>query len=550
MPPKRKTDQTPPPTDPPSDEYVPPSDSDSSSDNNTDSSSSSSSSSSSEDEPPKKIIRKTPLGKTPPAKTNTPTKKPVTPTQPPPRPIAQITLPGYRPPPPVDSSSSSEDEEGEGIEDSDSSENSTEDGCCDTDEEVDENGNLKDFVVNDSDEEEPPSGSSRGPPKLDELNDMDKLLLQIMFPMFVPRVNTNRKDTPSNPPNEDEDSAQRGKRKRPSGGKVAPPIKRTRVDIDESINTIDDLLAIVDKYEDKPELEYTINITLLRQLKEPLLELKNLVGLQTIKKQVLDQIMYLLTYKGDPDQMLHTAIYGSAGSGKTTVAMILAKIYRALGYSNGKFRAVKASELIAGYVGQTAIKTQKVIDEARGGVLFIDEAYSLASGKNDSDGFSKEAIDCLNQNLTERKTEFICIIAGYKQQMEECFFSFNPGLNRRFPFRYHIENYTLEELFKIFHVRIVQSGWTIDVIPMELFKKHETYLTQKGGDMENLSQLAKLAYSRRTFGKHQDPPKHLTLQDMQEAFKLFLNSDEVRNRPKNIDTNSHFENHIRPTLYI
>lgn len=548
MPPKRKTDQTPPPADPPSDEYVPSSDSDDTS-TTADSSSSSSSSSSSEEEPPKKIIRKTP-----PKKPVTPAKPsvPTTPTQPPPpRPIAQITLPGYRPPPPEDSSSS-DDEEGENIEnieDSDSSENSTEDGCCDTDEDedADENGNLKDFVVNDSDEEDPSPPKKGGPPKLDELNDMDRLLLQIMFPMLVPRTNTNRKDAP---PSDEDSAAQRGKRKRPSGGKVAPPIKRTRVDIEESITTIDDLLAIVDKYEDKPELEYTINITLLHQLKEPLLELKNLVGLETIKKQVLDQIMYLLTYKGDPDQMLHTAIYGSAGSGKTTVAMILAKIYRALGYSNGKFRAVKASELIAGYVGQTAIKTQKVIDEARGGVLFIDEAYSLASGKNDSDGFSKEAIDCLNQNLTERKTEFICIIAGYKQQMEECFFSFNPGLNRRFPFRYHIENYTLEELYKIFHVRIVQSGWTIDEIPMELFKKHEVYLTQKGGDMENLAQLAKLAFSRRTFGKHQDPQKHLTLQDMREAFKLFLNSDEVRNRPKNIDTNSHFENHIRPTLYI
>jgi SpoVK/Ycf46/Vps4 family AAA+-type ATPase len=470
----------------------------------------------------------------------------------------------YRPPTPSSPSNDEEDEEsGEtDIEESDNENDSNDED----DEDADENGNLRGFVVND----EPPSQdpSKNKIPKFNSDDEFEVFMIQTTLSHFLnnlPELPKNNKQNPDSDKEscdceegepEDKDTATDSnaststKRKKPTGGKVKPPLKRTKVDINESITNIDELIAIIDKYEDKPTLEYTINMTYLKALKEPLIELKNLIGLQVIKKQILDQIMYLLSHKGDADQMLHTAIYGSAGSGKTTIAQILAKIYRALGYSNGKFRAVKASELIAGYVGQTAIKTQKVIDEARGGVLFIDEAYSLASGRNDSDGFSKEAIDCLNQNLTERKTEFICIIAGYKQQMEECFFSFNPGLNRRFPFRYHIESYTLEELYNIFHIRIAQSGWTIDPIPIELFKKYEPYLTQKGGDMENLAQLAKLAFSRRTFGKHQDPGKHLSLGDIQEAFKLFLNSDEVKKRPDIQDTNAYFEKNIRPTLYV
>jgi len=327
-----------------------------------------------------------------------------------------------------------------------------------------------------------------------------------------------------------------------------PPIKKTKVDIEEQITTLDDILSIIDKYEDKPDLDYSINIKYLKALKNPLLELKNVVGLKEIKQQIVDQILFLLSHLQDDDQMLHTVIYGPPGSGKTMMGQILGKIYAALGYSNGKFKIAKASDLIAGYVGQTAIKTQKVIDEAKGGVLFIDEAYALGS-RDDRDGFSKEAIDQINQNLTERRTEFICIIAGYKKQLEECFFAYNPGLNRRFPFRYEIKTYGMEELFAIFHSRLVQSGWTIDKIPLSLFYKHEKYLTEKGGDMEIIAQLSKLAYSRRTFGKHQDPPKHLILKDIEDGFKLFLNNDEVRNRPKHMDHEQFFKTNIQPIMY-
>ncbi len=343
------------------------------------------------------------------------------------------------------------------------------------------------------------------------------------------------------------------RKRKASKGKDKQPkkkIKRTKVDIEEKVTSLDELLAIIDKYQYDPKLEYPINIKQLKALKIPLLELKGMIGLEDIKQQIVDQVLYLLSHLQDDDQMLHTAIYGNPGCGKSSLGIILSKVYAALGYSNGKFKIAKASDLIAGYIGQTAIKTQEVIDEAKGGVLFIDEAYALGSRDEGRDGFTKEALDCLNQNLTERRTEFICIIAGYKDQLEQCFFSYNPGLNRRFPFRYEIKEYTVPDLFAIFHRRISLTGWTIDHIPLDLFKKHEKYLTEQGGDMEIIAQTTKLAYSRRTFGKHQTPPKHLMLADVEEGFKMFLNNDEVKSRSKREDREEMFKKYIQPTMYV
>jgi energy-coupling factor transporter ATP-binding protein EcfA2 len=289
------------------------------------------------------------------------------------------------------------------------------------------------------------------------------------------------------------------------------------------------MIALSDKYEIKEDIEYPIDMQKVKKLKLPLMELKLLIGLEDIKRQVVDQVMFLLSNLKDADQMLHTVIYGSPGSGKTNFALILSKIYAALGFSNGSTKIVKRADLVAGYLGQTAIKTQKVIDEAKGGVLFIDEAYSLGN-KEGRDMFSKEAIDTLNANLTERKTEFICIIAGYKKELDECFFSVNPGLGRRFPFRYHIREYDYKQLHGIFLCKVFQSGWTIDTIPYGMFEDNEKEFVYKGGDMETLSQLSKIAYTRRIFGKFQDPAKHLTLADVQAGMKMFLENDEIKRR--------------------
>ena len=125
------------------------------------------------------------------------------------------------------------------------------------------------------------------------------------------------------------------------------------------------------------------------------------------------------------------------------------KIWLKIILKNEKFVKARRSDLIAGYLGQTAKATQKIIDSAIGGVLFIDEVYSLGNSEK-RDSFAKECIDTINENLTEKKTDFICIIAGYKDEIDSCFFSYNSGLERRFPVRFTIEEYKPEELFLIF----------------------------------------------------------------------------------------------------
>ena len=149
--------------------------------------------------------------------------------------------------------------------------------------------------------------------------------------------------------------------------------------------------------------------------------------------------------------MLHTVISGPPGVGKTQLAHILADYYNALGFlKTNKVVSVKRNDLVAGYLGQSAIKTKKKLDEALGGVLLIDEAYSLGDNAGGKDSFSKEVIDLLTSYLSEHASDLVCIIAGYKDALENRFFSQNEGLARRFTRRYVIDGYEGDELYEIF----------------------------------------------------------------------------------------------------
>ena len=142
-----------------------------------------------------------------------------------------------------------------------------------------------------------------------------------------------------------------------------------------------------------------------------------------------------------PD-MMHAVITGSPGCGKTTFIEILAKIYVKMGIlKKGHIVKVRRDQLIGKYLGHTAVQTQERITEATGGILLIDEAYSLGNPEG-RDSFAKECIDTLNQALSEKKKDFICIIAGYKDALDSSFFAYNEGLRRRFPFRYDIAKYS------------------------------------------------------------------------------------------------------------
>jgi SpoVK/Ycf46/Vps4 family AAA+-type ATPase len=204
--------------------------------------------------------------------------------------------------------------------------------------------------------------------------------------------------------------------------------------------------------------------------------LERMVGMQRLKLTVFHQIIYYLQdlwlSKSKSNKMntedceyLHTVITGPPGCGKTSVAEIIGNIYRRIGIlsQNGSFTIAKREDFIAPYLGQTAIKTRVLLESCIGGVLFIDEAYSLGSGQQDKDSFSKEAIDTLNAFLSEHKKDFCCIIAGYAEEIQKCFFQVNMGLTRRFPWVHRIDPYSSLELALIFRKKVKEVGWEMNV---------------------------------------------------------------------------------------
>lgn len=224
---------------------------------------------------------------------------------------------------------------------------------------------------------------------------------------------------------------------------------------------------------------YSINLETLNKLVKPLTKLKNMIGLNKVKESIMDMILYYLqNFEKTNSNMLHTVIEGPPGTGKTEIGRIIGEIYSAMGViKSDKFKVVRRTDLIGEYVGHTAHKTQRAIDDADGGVLFIDEAYSLGSSEG-KDTFSKECIDTLNQNLSENKHKIICIIAGYSNELETSFFSQNPGLARRFPFRFAIDGYNEYELTGIFMKKIYESKWKLcdtimDGNVLKFFNKNE-----------------------------------------------------------------------------
>lgn len=424
------------------------------------------------------------------------------------------------------------------------------------------------------------------------------------------------------------------------------------VNINENIQHIDDLIALCDKYPLSESKKYNINMKAIHAIREPLHDLSQMIGMESIKKTIVDQILYYLqelhipesskrgskdananananatgepsvsndpiknlfnpftsqTFEpgrsatagappftfdfktlnqriseniknkayegsdccgggggggsgvggaGSPEfalptkgDFMHTVIYGPPGSGKTEVAKIIGRIFSNLGILNKKiFKKVSRNDLVAGYLGQTAIKTKDMIKASLGGVLFIDEAYSLGNSEK-RDSFAKECVDTLCEALSEHKHNWMVIIAGYEKELNDCFFNLNEGLNSRFTWRFRLDGYKPCELKSIYEKQVRDYGWTVagegaaagsetktetdcrtTIIPESWFASRMEYFTTFGRDMETLFTKTKIAHSRRVFCLPASEKKIITLVDLDNGFKMFIDNPEVKER--------------------
>ena len=200
--------------------------------------------------------------------------------------------------------------------------------------------------------------------------------------------------------------------------------------------------------------------------KDPMEELESLVGLTTIKDDVKELMAFVKIQKMRSDAglrsvpvSLHLVFTGNPGTGKTTVARIIGRLYKQIGVlSKGQLVEVDRSGLVAGYVGQTALKTQEQIKKAMGGVLFIDEAYALAQK---DDAFGQEAIDTVLKAMEDHRDDLVVIVAGYTKPMEK-FINSNPGLKSRFNKYFEFPDYTIDELEAIFYLNCSKYDYIVE----------------------------------------------------------------------------------------
>ncbi len=323
---------------------------------------------------------------------------------------------------------------------------------------------------------------------------------------------------------------------------IETTVHNKSVFIDCSLNTVSDLVKIVEQYKLEDKTNYNIDLKMLYSINKELRQLDEMVGMKSLKKNVVDQLLYYMQdFHKNVDDYKHTVIYGPPGTGKTEVAKLLGNIYSKIGVIKkpspttccdltAVFKKATRSDMIAGFVGQTAIKTKALVTSCLGGVLFIDEAYSLGD-----DSFSKECVDTLCESMSDQKDNIMVIIAGYENELNERFFALNAGLESRFAWRFQIDNYIHTELWEIFKKKVADCKWEMAKFDGDLwFKKNFTHFSAFGRDVETLLFKTKIAHSKRVYGKNDCEKRKIELTDLDGGLKMFL--DNKKKTPKFISS--------------
>jgi SpoVK/Ycf46/Vps4 family AAA+-type ATPase len=298
-----------------------------------------------------------------------------------------------------------------------------------------------------------------------------------------------------------------------------------------SIQSISDILDLLDKNPYENIYDYNIDLKAMHNIREELEQLNGMIGMESVKRSILQQMIYFIqrlhiSPNVQSNDYKHTILTGPPGTGKTEMAKIIGKMYAKLGIlKKNVFKKVTRNDLVAGYLGQTAIKTRKVVEECLGGVLFLDEAYSL--GLDDS--FSKECVDTLCEALSDHRDELMMIVAGYDRELNETFFRVNPGMVSRFMWRFEIESYKPNELMGIFEKKVKDNGWEFIDGFMEnklkkktdWFQKNRKHFENYGRDMELLFSYVKINHAQRIFGKEESIRKKITEEDLEAGFEMF-----------------------------
>ena len=286
------------------------------------------------------------------------------------------------------------------------------------------------------------------------------------------------------------------------------------------------------------KIQYTnIDVTKLIVIEKELIELHELIGLDLIKQSIFEQLVfYLQNMHVGSEMYLNTVIYGPPGTGKTTVSKLLGRMFSKLKVislpedyeyeddeeEEGIFEMARRDDLIGEYLGSTSVKTQEFLQMCIGGVMFIDEVYSLGN-KDGGDSFAKEAIDTINLFLSEHRDHFMMIVAGYKEEINQCFFKYNEGLRRRFMWYHTIDPYTPEQLRDIFMSKLKKSNWKwSEEVPesmLHVIRSHPHLFQDNAGSIENFITLLKIKHSNRVVLLDESFKKVITDKDIQHTIK-------------------------------